>query len=119
VSIFSWLWLLTAIGLPPACSFGWHLLMRSSRHAFLGGWLSCAIWGVIIGILYRDWIWAIGNALSVVAAIVARWLNRRRRDRAKAWLGAKSRALRDALVRRQREMLRPRPVLSPLPGGAR
>ena len=44
-----------------------------------------------------------------------------RKDRRKVRdvLGAKSRALRDALVRKAREVAKPRPVLRPVPGGAR
>ena len=50
------------------------------------------------------------------AWLLWRWW-RKRRDRITALLGAKSRALRDALVRKQRELARPRPVLRPAPQG--
>lgn len=43
---------------------------------------------------------------------------RKRRKRSPKALGAKSRALIAALVRRAREAARPRPVLRPQPGGA-
>jgi hypothetical protein len=44
-----------------------------------------------------------------------RW--RKHRKAVAALLGAKSRALRDALVRKQRELARPRPLLRPVPQG--
>jgi hypothetical protein len=72
----------------------------------------------VAGILGRQWLWA---AFSAAAAALMAWLwwrKRRRKGRAKAWLGAKSRALRDALVAKQREVTRPRPVLRPVPGSA-
>lgn len=50
------------------------------------------------------------------AALWALWARRRRgKRRAAKSLGAKSRALRDALVRRAREVAQPRPVLRPVP----
>jgi hypothetical protein len=63
--------------------------------------------------------WGSAAWFSVCAACCAfawwtHWRRRRKRRRAAAALGAKSRALRDALVRRVRE-LRPRPVLRPSP----
>lgn len=61
---------------------------------------------------------AAGEAIAVVIAAVLWWLSRRKRgDRARRWLGAKSKALRDAVVRKARELSVPRPVL--VPGGAR
>jgi membrane protein implicated in regulation of membrane protease activity len=65
------------------------------------------------------WQWSI---LSFAMAAVLAWLwwhRRKRRRRAQAALGAKSRALRDALVRRTREAAKPRPVLRPVPGSVR
>jgi len=79
--------------------------------------------------------WALGDGLTVpgllvlhawpaaamLAALAAwwawQWWNRRRKSRAKAWLGAKSKAVRDALVRKLREARKPRPVLRPAPQG--
>ena len=62
--------------------------------------------------------YAAGEAIAAGIAAVLWWLSRRkRRDRARRWLGAKSKALRDAIVRKARELSVPRPVLAP--GGAR
>lgn len=62
-------------------------------------------------------------AIYAAVALLAAWQwwrhwRRRRRDRARASLGAKSRALRDALVRRMRESLAPRPGPVPVPSRA-
>jgi membrane protein implicated in regulation of membrane protease activity len=77
---------------------------------------------VLIGfadILNGVWQWSI---LSFAVAAVMAWLwwhRRKRRKRAGDALGAKSRALRDALIRRTRQAAKPRPVLRPVPGGVR
>ena len=47
------------------------------------------------------------------------WRRRKRRDRAPRAYGAKSKARIAALVRKARQAARPRPVLRPVPGGAR
>lgn len=47
------------------------------------------------------------------------WRRRKRRKRSPKALGAKSRALIAALVRKVRENAKPRPLLRPLPGGVR
>ena len=112
------LWLLTAITLPPVSSFSWHYLLRKSLRAFFAGWLSAAVAGVALGALHGDWVWAGGNAVTGLAAVVAWWLYRRRgRKKAPRAYGAKSRALLAALVRKAREATKPRPVLRPVPQG--
>jgi Flp pilus assembly protein TadB len=56
------------------------------------------------------WI-AAGVAIAALIALALWWWNRRKdRKRATGLLGAKSRALRDALVRKARELTQPRPV---------
>jgi hypothetical protein len=67
-----------------------------------------------------DWVGGV-NAFLAVTSGLCWWFNRRnrKRRRALAALGDKSRALRDALVRKAREAARPRPALRPVPGGAR
>lgn len=62
------------------------------------------------------WWAAGGQAIAALIALALWWSRRKGRKRAARWLGAKSRAARDALVRRAREALQPRPVLAP--GGA-
>lgn|GEM_PF-2361773 len=68
-----------------------------------------------------SWPWAAWDALTVVLAAKFWHDERRKRKRRSALtaIGAKSKALHDALVRRAREAAQPRPVLRPLPGGAR
>lgn len=68
-----------------------------------------------------EWGWGLWTAVCAVANGVMWWnsRNRRRRKRAAALIGAKSRAVRDALVRKVRERATPRRVLRPVPGGAR
>lgn len=62
--------------------------------------------------------YAAGEAIaSLIAMALWWWSRRRRRDRVAKWLGGKSRAARDALVRRARQAWQPRPDLAP--GGAR
>jgi hypothetical protein len=64
------------------------------------------------------WWDAAGQVIAFLIAVALCWWSRRnRRDRAAKWLGAKSKALRDSLVKRARDLSQPRPVLAP--GGAR
>jgi hypothetical protein len=66
------------------------------------------------------WSDGIGPAgvMAVIGAFIW-WHRRKKRRRAAALLGEKSRQLRAALVRRARQAAQPRPVLRPVPGGAR
>lgn len=67
--------------------------------------------------LRGDWVWASVSA-AVLVWTAHTWWNRRKRRRAPRTLGAKSRARIAAMTARMRE--RPaRPVLRPVPGGAR
>jgi membrane protein implicated in regulation of membrane protease activity len=65
--------------------------------------------------------WPYGAACAALTALTAwrLWRRRKRRDRAPRELGYKARVTVAALVRRVREAGRPRPVLQPVPGGAR
>jgi membrane protein implicated in regulation of membrane protease activity len=65
------------------------------------------------------WQWSILNFATAAVVAWLWWRRRKRRRRARDAIGAKSRALRDALVRRAREAAKPRPVLRPVPGGVR
>jgi hypothetical protein len=67
--------------------------------------------------LHHWWAAASLNA-AVMAFIAWRDWRRRKRKRGTASLGAKSRALRAALVRRMRESGKPRPALQPAPRAA-
>jgi uncharacterized membrane protein YccC len=70
------------------------------------------------GAIAHDFIPAALSAAGLVITLALLWW-RKRRDKIKAALGAKSRALREALVRRVRESAVPSPVLRPSLGGAR
>lgn len=73
---------------------------------------------VVADLLDRAWITAaISAALTVLILLL--WLSRRRRKRAPKLIGAKARALIAAMVAKVRESAKPRPVLRPMPGGAR
>lgn len=84
-------------------------------------WRGCAVGSASVtaaALIGGLWAFAAGSAINVLVSLAMWWLSRRKRkDRARKLLGAKSRALRDALVRRARELSVPRPVLAP--GGAR
>lgn len=80
----------------------------------LGSGLQFALWGA-----FGYWAYASGAGLSAAIALVIWYRKRRGRKRAGSVLGAKSRALIAALVSRAREAGTPRPVLRPVPGGAR
>ena len=114
----TWLNLVLGAVTPPACS---AIVSGAFRRwtRFIPGWISAAVTIAIVDAVMSQWPYAAGAAASLALAVFLWWFNRRRRDRAKAWLGAKSRALRDALVRRQREVWKPRPVLRPAPRDAR
>jgi len=66
---------------------------------------------------------ATGLYVVLAAGCAEAWRDHHRKNRGKRRavdaLGAKSRALREALVRRAREVARPRPVLRPVPGRVR
>jgi hypothetical protein len=65
--------------------------------------------------------WVVGVAMAAWTAWMAwgLWRRRKRRKRAARELGYKARALLAELCRKARESARPRPVLRPVPGGAR
>jgi hypothetical protein len=96
----------------------WH--WKNVRVSFFTDWLATAVGFIIFGVVQGPWLVAACAGASFAIALVIRWWWRRKdRKRAAKALGAKSRALRDALVRKAREAARPRRVLQPVPGGAR
>jgi hypothetical protein len=99
--------------------WGW-VWNRVTRSPWIGGWLGCAAGCLVGAVASRAWLLAVGAVVSAVIAVILYWWWRRKdRKRAASLIGAKSRALRDALVRRARETAKPRPVLRPQPGGVR
>lgn len=91
------------------------------------GWRDCSSGLLIAGnatigladIFNGAWPWSLASFACAAVLAWLWWHRRKRRKRARGALGAKSRALRDALVRRTREAAQPRPVLRPVPGGVR
>lgn len=110
---------------PPMMTLSIWLLLRRSGVLRRQDWGIPWIWFcAAMGTLIPDLVAACwpAVAVSLPQVLLALWWFRRRRKgrrKAAALLGAKSRALRDALVRRAREAARPRPVLRPVPQGAR
>ena len=87
-----------------------------NRLILAGGNLAFALAEAI----QADWPGAGVNGSLAVLLLWFWWLDhKRRKDRAPLALGAKSKALRDALVRRMRQVAKPRPVLRPAPRGVR
>lgn len=93
------------------------LVIQRWRRLFALAWAVSAVGDTVFDLIAGWRGDACGSAVSFVLALILWWFNRRRRNRAKQLIGAKSRAIRDALVRRMRE-LAPRPVLQPVPQGA-
>lgn len=107
---------LWAAWIPLPVAFFWFLLPKGrSRRGFTFEWAANAVILAVLAACFRQWAYLSGCALSFAVAVIVRWWNRRRRDRARKWLGAKSRALRDAIVRRMRDVTTPRRILRPVP----
>lgn len=108
--------------LPPAAALGWAALYRliRLRYWLLPGWMTSAACVTVANLAGGYWLAAASGGLSFMVAL-AIWWWRRRKDRRRALreLGYKARALLAAVVRRAREAAQPRPVLRPVPGGAR
>lgn len=112
-------------GQPPAlfgAYWGWRWIFTRDEEAMHRVDGAGAISGSLLAVFFAL---AGLTPLAALMALFAIWCawdwwrkrKRRKRTSPKA-LGAKSRALVAALVRRAREAARPRPVLRPLPGGA-
>lgn len=114
---------------PPAAAVVWLLViqllapivttMLPRRVLFNVAWIVIAFGGLIGALAGREGNLAEGSAVSLAVALAVWWYHRPGSKRTGGLIGAKLRALRDALVRKMREAARPRPVLRPLPGGAR
>lgn len=107
---------------PPGAAVIWQVLYRLwpiRARTFTADWIAIAIVCTAVLVLERSWLPAAGSGVSLIAAIAVWWWRRRKRRKVAALIGAKSKALRDALVRKVRESARPRPVFKPQPQGAR
>ena len=89
---------------------------RETRACLLG-----AVIGFTAGAataLHGNWLWTVIN-VSIGAWWLWKWWRRKDRKRAAALVGEKSRALRDAIVKRAKDASRgARPVLRPVPQGS-
>jgi uncharacterized membrane protein YfcA len=110
---------LLGLALPPASAAAWWCVYRlvGGRYSYVGGWITSGLGVLAVSLIGRHWLTAAFAAASLLVALAVWWWKRKDRKRAASLVGAKSRALRDALVRRAREVARPRPVLKPAPGG--
>jgi len=89
-------------------------------RSMLFQWSGVAATLIAVAAATQHWAEAGGAAVSLGASGLAwLWTRRKKRRKAAALTGAKSRAVRDRLARALRESAKPRPVLRPLPGGAR
>lgn len=109
---------LIALALPPLASAGWQGIIWLLRWTsmigmryFITCWITASASGVGLGAAQHHWAWAGGSAVSLAISVLSWWWRKNRR-RVRAVLGAKSRALRDALAAK---MPRPRPIF--MPGG--
>lgn len=85
---------------------------------FTADWAWTAGIMAVFCVCFQHWADFAGCAVSLAVALIIRWWNRRRRDRAKQLLGEKSRQIREAIVRKMRDVTIPRPVPAPVPQGA-
>ena len=98
-----------------------HLLGRADKIWALATWLAASVAYVVIWLLHggdEPWLALATMATTLNAWHLWRHWRKRRKRRAAELPGAKSAALRDALVRRVRQAALPRPVLPPVPGAA-
>lgn len=112
--------IVSGLGSPPV--LGWVIWRAYGRvTSFYWSWMMCATGGVIGAVTPPPVCVAsaVASGASLILAAVLWWLSRRRKRRVPKLAGAKSRVLLAAVVRTMRERARPRPVLRPVPGGAR
>jgi hypothetical protein len=120
---------LIAVAAPVLAAAGLLLYLRARAVGDIR--LELRSWPFVIAACAADVVgyWLIGftagAAVSAVIGLAGVWLwwdswrKNRRRKRAPGLAGYKARAAIASLVRRSREAARPRPVLRPVPGGAR
>ncbi len=105
--------LLNGMTLPPvvACIYApFHASI--GRLAFLGVWVGGSSAGTVDALLGHAWMSAAGGVISLTIALYF-WFSHRHRERVAKLLGAKARAVREALVRVMRRVARPNPALRP------
>ena len=105
---------------PLFASVWWHAFRsRPGPSRFYEAWGCAGFGGVLTYGVSRQVIPVVISVAQIILAVFLWWLSRRRRRRAPKPAGYKARALIAAIVRKAREAARPRPVLRPVPGGAR
>jgi len=115
-----------ALAWPPFFGQAWTQVMlwlgtRQDRMRLTGmNWMIASLGVVLVDCADGYWLAAACAGLNVAIGAAVWWWRRKKRRSVTALLGAKAKALRDALVRRAREATpKPRRVLRPVPGGAR
>src|SRR5260221_13586853 len=119
----TWIDILWALCWSPAYAIGGTILHRRLRGSWKLPWppavangLMAAGLGTVTGYaIGRLWIPAAIGAAWLALGVLLWWLGRRKRRRALALLGAKSRALIAAMVKRVRQERKPSRVLRPHP----
>lgn len=111
--------LLVALAGPPLWGFGLarvlHGVPAYFRYVY---WLGGCAGVAVANVSPLNWVALAVDVVSAVVAAVLLWRSRRGgRGRVGRLLGAKSRGLLAALVRRGRAAVRPGGVLRPVPGG--
>lgn len=99
----NWAGILGEFATPPACAaLAAATFRRPLRSSwFLGWWTVNAAWGTLLSLAVRSWEWTLGDGASFVVALALwLWFRRKGRKRASSLIGAKARALRDALAKR-------------------
>jgi hypothetical protein len=95
------------------------LRLHLAGPCFPFGWFAGGFGVTLAYLVVPHWLLACIGIGHMAFGAWLWWLDRRKRKRAPALAGAKSRARIAALVRKAREAGRPRKVLRPVPGGAR
>lgn len=116
---------LAGLALPWMLAGGSFICCRIIRRGWRGLGPELIIFGVAVAIAFAvtpapptSWGAVAGAGVTAVIGAAILWWQRRKRRPVAAVIGEKSRAIRDALVRRARGAARPRPALRPVPVGA-
>lgn len=118
-----WFAVIVDVACPPLSGVLYALIRYRYGGDFWGRtcamWVFAGAWDVGVDLLTASWLPLAIAAANVVLGAWLYWLHRRRKNRGRRSYGYKARARIAALVAKAREVAQRRPVLSPVPGGAR
>lgn len=112
-----------ALVYPPSWAMMMNLLFQRIAKAPMskGMWwyqYCCAAIGLVVGGITGGAPTQAGiGSIHLLVAIFMWWWDRKDRKKAKDLIGAKSKAIRDEMTRKVRELAQPAPGLQPVPGG--